>query len=571
VHIYSQNGSGDFVHTFALNLTDSIQCLAFSDPTLPEVDLFIGTPSANSNQGQVYVYRQLSFNNWTFVQQLSMPNSNYSFQIGTAIATESNAVYIGAPGNNTVQQFVYNGSQWFLGKSYQVSISNASFGAAITVLDGRKIIGAPTCTNSSNLPTGAVYVYAQDDTLTTVIFGNNGSMFGSALTGYGLLFAVGAPNDSTFGPDSGAVYLYQIVPSPPPSLLPTAIPSPQQPSNSTPLYSPVANSSTPNGLPPSTPIFTTTLSLPALLAGVIGGALALIIAIVLLIVLLRKRFKRRPNNFEPSKESSQMTQSVVDSIPFQEIKCQVVLGYGSFGRVVRAQWKSNTVAVRFCTGLRSLGEFKTAGSRLINLPPHPNIVQVYGISIDGPQPALVVEYCSGGALKNKNLQDQALRIVSKIVAGMLHLHRHNIVHGNLTARNILLTDNEEPKLADYGLHDFLVQRGPGPLRWMAPESIRSREFTIKSDVWMFGITVWEIVTNQEPYEQIDELRISSMIRDSGLRPDLPEQCPKVLKEIMESCWELDPRDRPTFEEIEAKLRRRSTAHRSGLTALRDSN
>jgi serine/threonine protein kinase len=88
------------------------------------------------------------------------------------------------------------------------------------------------------------------------------------------------------------------------------------------------------------------------------------------------------------------------------------------------------------------------------LPPHPNVVHVFGISVDGPQPVIILEYCGGGSLdkvlfdsRQKLSEEQKLRFVRGIAAGMLHLHKHNIVHRDLAARNILLTTSGDPKIS----------------------------------------------------------------------------------------------------------------------------
>lgn len=136
------------------------------------------------------------------------------------------------------------------------------------------------------------------------------------------------------------------------------------------------------------------------------------------------------------------------------------------------------------------------------LPPHPNVVQTFGISVDGPLPYIVLEFCGGGSLDTKLFDDgvsfsleEKVRLIKGIARGLLHLHNHNIVHRDLAARNILLTVNNEPKISDFGMSRLLKeesQKGQtknnfGPIRWMAPESIRDLSYSTKSDVWSFGI------------------------------------------------------------------------------------
>jgi hypothetical protein len=293
----------------------------------------------------------------------------------------------------------------------------------------------------------------------------------------------------------------------------------------------------------------------ALIGGVIAAVIAIVAAVVLLVVLLRRKRirKSRPRKFELIDER-RPSHVAIEPIPFNELQLQGTIGYGSYGKVERAKWKNADVAVRFCTEKGTLEDFQAVAKTLIDLPPHPNVVQVYGISLDGQQSVLVLEYCSGGTLRENMGQVKLLGVVKGIVEGMIHLHKHNIVHGNLTAKNILLSRNGDPKISDYGLLNLAVRTGAGPLRWMAPESLKNQEFTLKSDVWMFGVVVWEIVTQQEPYQDIDDIHFSSGQQFAATSLQIPDQCPTFLKEIMEKCWQTDPSERPTFEDIRLKLK-----------------
>jgi len=200
---------------------------------------------------------------------------------------------------------------------------------------------------------------------------------------------------------------------------------------------------------------------------------------------------------------------------------------------------------------------------MISLPPHPNVVRMYGVSIDGTQPIIVMEYCAGGSL-DKVLYDteehisdeQKIRWVHEIALGMCHLHKHSIVHRDLAARNILLSlsdlANAQPKIADFGMSRVLEQTASegntlnrvGPALWMSPESLAKQIYSKKSDVWMFGMLVYEIVARREPFADKDPLNVSTRIRDEGLTPTIPKECPMVLRELMQMCWKRDPEQRP---------------------------
>jgi predicted Ser/Thr protein kinase len=264
-------------------------------------------------------------------------------------------------------------------------------------------------------------------------------------------------------------------------------------------------------------------------------------------------------SIERSKSSVELTKKHL--IPFADVKIERELGKGSYGKVYLGQWDGAPVALKFCKEKEGLDNFLKEANLMVELPPHPNVVQLFGISIDGPQPVLVLEYCAGGSLDRllfggDQPLDNKVNLVKGIARGMRHLHRHNIIHRDLAARNILLSSVGEPKISDFGMSRVLQQENEGqtvtnigPIRWMAPESLANRVYSKKSDVWTFGIVVWDIVARREPHTDIDLLDIGPLIRDKGYTPQIPEDCPPILREIMELCWKRHPDERPTFIEI----------------------
>jgi len=254
-------------------------------------------------------------------------------------------------------------------------------------------------------------------------------------------------------------------------------------------------------------------------------------------------------------------------IPFNKLETGKEIGEGTYGRVCIGKWKKYRVAVKFCQNRGKMEEFMREANLMISLPPHPNVVRMYGLSIDGTQPVIVMEYCAGGSLdkwlydQRQQISDQQkIRWVHEIAMGMSHLHKHNIVHRDLAARNILLSQpnlaNAQPKIADFGMSRVLQQNSEGktltsfgPLRWMAPESLRERVYSKKSDVWMFGMLVYEIAARCEPYINVPPDKIAVLIRDEGLTPTIPSNCPQKLRELMQMCWKKQPEQRPNFETI----------------------
>jgi len=250
-------------------------------------------------------------------------------------------------------------------------------------------------------------------------------------------------------------------------------------------------------------------------------------------------------------------------VPWADITIIRQIGKGSYGKVCLGKWQHTEVAVKFCSDIGNAEEFLKEAELMINIPPHPNIVQVLGVSTDGPHPVIMLEYCAGGSLDKylfgndvQLTEKELIAIVAGIAKGMLHLHKHKIIHRDLAARNILLTEAKQPKISDFGLSRFLQQAQEGktnssigPLRWMAPESLAERVYSTKTDVWTFGIVIWEIVAKQEPHLDQDPLNVGKLIRDENLVPKIPADCPPLLAELMQMCWKRNPEERPDFEQI----------------------
>jgi serine/threonine protein kinase len=239
------------------------------------------------------------------------------------------------------------------------------------------------------------------------------------------------------------------------------------------------------------------------------------------------------------------------------------LGEGSYGKVCLGKWRAAPVALKFCKNKGKLDEFINEMKLMLELPPHPNIVQLFGVSLNGPQPIIIMEYCAGGSLdnllfdSNTNLStEQKIRLIRGIALGMQHLHKHNIIHRDLAARNILLSGSGDPRISDFSMSRILqkenegkTKKNIGPIRWMAPESLANQTYSKKSDVWSFGIVVYEIVAQEEPHTDVNPHEVGLLIRDQHLTPKIPNDCPAILREMMKVCWQVDPDQRPSLEEI----------------------
>ncbi|KAK6963876.1 fibroblast growth factor receptor 1 [Biomphalaria glabrata] len=149
----------------------------------------------------------------------------------------------------------------------------------------------------------------------------------------------------------------------------------------------------------------------------------------------------------------------------------------------------------------------------------------------------------------------------QIARGMRHLIQNNIIHRDLAARNILVTDRGICKITDFGLARSIegtdnyerISKGPLPVRWMAPEALIDRIHSPKSDVWAYGVVLWEIVTlGASPYPGLSAQEVLKYV-SIGKKMNRPNHCTKEIYDIMSSCWSLSPLERPSFEELCSKL------------------
>ncbi|XP_058770205.1 uncharacterized protein LOC131643877 isoform X1 [Vicia villosa] len=259
------------------------------------------------------------------------------------------------------------------------------------------------------------------------------------------------------------------------------------------------------------------------------------------------------------------------------------LGSGTFGTVYHGKWRGTDVAIKriksSCfAGRMSEQERLTKDfwreAKILSTLHHPNVVAFYGVVPDGPGGTLstVTEYMLHGSLRNVLLKkervlDRRKRIMIAMDAafGMEYLHLKSIVHFDLKCDNLLvnLGDPERPvcKVGDFGLsrikRNTLVSGGVrGTLPWMAPELLdgNSCKVSEKVDIFSFGITMWEILTGEEPYANMHCGAIIGGIVNNTLRPSIPKRCDSEWKKLMEECWSPDPEARPTFTEVKNRLR-----------------
>ncbi|XP_018119613.1 protein-tyrosine kinase 2-beta isoform X2 [Xenopus laevis] len=250
-----------------------------------------------------------------------------------------------------------------------------------------------------------------------------------------------------------------------------------------------------------------------------------------------------------------------------------ILGEGFFGEVydgvyMNPKGEKINVAVKTCKNdcAADVKEKFMSEAYLMRNLDHPHIVRLIGIIEDDPI-WIVMELYPYGELgqyleKHKNsLQALSLILYSlQICKALAYLEGINCVHRDIAVRNILVASHECVKLGDFGLSRYLEEEEYYkasvtrlPIKWMAPESINFRRFTSASDVWMFGVCMWEILSfGKQPFFWLENKDVISVI-EKGDRLPKPEMCPPTLYTLMTRCWTYDPFERPRFNELVCSL------------------
>lgn len=246
------------------------------------------------------------------------------------------------------------------------------------------------------------------------------------------------------------------------------------------------------------------------------------------------------------------------------------LGGGQYGDVYEAVWKryNRTVAVKTLKeDTMALKDFLEEAAIMKEMK-HPNLVQLLGVCTREPPFYIITEFMSQGNLldylRSSNKEELTavalMYIATQIASGMAYLESRCFIHRDLAARNCLVSENHLVKVADFGLarlmrdDTYTAHAGAKfPIKWTAPEGLAYNKFSTKSDVWAFGILLWEIATyGMSPYPGVDLTDVYHML-ESGYRMECPPGCPPNIYELMHSCWQWNPADRPSFKDIHHAL------------------
>ncbi|KAL4646790.1 high affinity nerve growth factor receptor [Arapaima gigas] len=280
----------------------------------------------------------------------------------------------------------------------------------------------------------------------------------------------------------------------------------------------------------------------------------------------------------------------VQHIKRQDIVLKWELGEGAFGKVYLAECaKLSPDTDKMLVAIKTLKD-ATESTRqdfqreaeLLTVLQHEHIVRFYGVCTDGEPLAMVFEYMKHGDLNRflrahgpdaRILEEvkipplgqltlpQMLHIAAQIASGMVYLASLHFVHRDLATRNCLVGEGLVVKIGDFGMSRDIYStdyyrvggRTMLPIRWMPPESIMYRKFTTESDIWSFGVVLWEIFTyGKQPWYQLSNSEAIECITQ-GRELERPRTCPKEVHLLMQACWQREPQQRMVIKDIHSRL------------------
>ncbi|CAH0399491.1 unnamed protein product [Chilo suppressalis] len=279
-------------------------------------------------------------------------------------------------------------------------------------------------------------------------------------------------------------------------------------------------------------------------------------------------------------DSAMQPQKFVDArwrIDERDLEIRENIGKGEFGDVMLGILNgTQKVAVKILKDREAASKFRAEASVMASLK-HENLVRLLGLvfSSNG-NTCIVTEHCAQGSLLDY-LRSRGRHYVTQLdqinfaydaCCGMEYLERMRVVHRDLAARNVLISQEGTAKVADFGLarHDHghddpadaLRLQAKLPIKWTAPEALKYNKFSNKSDMWSFGILLWEIYSfGRVPYPRIPLAEVVRHV-ERGYRMEAPEGCPAGPYDLMRAAWHADPAQRPTFQHA-----------RRALAAIRD--
>ncbi|KAM4558725.1 receptor tyrosine-protein kinase erbB-4 isoform 1-T1 [Odontesthes bonariensis] len=326
---------------------------------------------------------------------------------------------------------------------------------------------------------------------------------------------------------------------------------------------------------------------PLIAAGVIGGLFMVVILVLSIAVSVRRKNikkKRALRRFLETELVEPLTpsgtapnQAQLRILKETELKRVKILGSGAFGTVYKGIWVPEGETVKIpvaikilneATGPKANVEFMDEALIMASME-HPHLVRLLGVCLS-PTIQLVTQLMPHGCLLDyvhehkDNIGSQLLlNWCVQIAKGMMYLEERRLVHRDLAARNVLVKSPNHIKITDFGLarlldvneKEYNADGGKMPIKWMALECIHYRKFTHQSDVWSYGVTIWELMTfGGKPYDGISTRDIPDLL-EKGERLPQPPICTIDVYMVMVKCWMIDADSRPKFKELAAEFTR----------------
>lgn len=324
-------------------------------------------------------------------------------------------------------------------------------------------------------------------------------------------------------------------------------------------------------------------SVKVLVGGLVSALLLLAVVCAVGIYMRRRYLSQVPSMLIASVNPEYVQTTYVPDeweVPREKIKLVRELGQGSFGMVWEGIYCYKTENERRCAVKtvnehatdRERSEFLNEASVMKAFNTH-HVVQLLGVVSKGQPVLVVMELMANGDLKtylrshrpDVNMDPsrqpptlkRILQMAVEIADGMAYLSAKKFVHRDLAARNCMVAEDLTVKIGDFGMTRDIYEtdyyrkgsKGLLPVRWMAPESLKDGVFTSSSDVWSYGVVLWEMATlASQPYQGLSNDQVLRYVIDGGVM-ERPENCPDKLYELMRLCWEYSPNERPAFVDL----------------------
>ncbi|XP_060793411.1 receptor tyrosine-protein kinase erbB-3b isoform X2 [Neoarius graeffei] len=338
----------------------------------------------------------------------------------------------------------------------------------------------------------------------------------------------------------------------------------------------------------------------AIVSGVLAGLFVCLAVVVMALLyrrgvaIRRKRALRRylesSESIEPLDPGEKGTKVHARILKSSELRKSKLLGSGVFGTVHKGFWIPEGDSVKIPVAIKTIQDrsghhnFTEITDHMLSMGSldHPYIVRLLGIC-PGQSLQLVTQLSTHGSLlqhlrQNANNLDpqRLLNWCVQIAKGMYYLEEHRMVHRNLAARNVLLKSDYIVQVSDFGVADLLYPDDKKyvyktPIKWMALESILFRRYTHQSDVWSYGVTVWEMMSHgAEPYTSMHPNDVPGLL-EKGERLAQPQICTIDVYMVMVKCWMIDENIRPTFKELANEFTRMARDPPRYLVVKKDQN